>query len=231
LILEQQGVQGISDTNVIRNVFGDVVEDILMFVLYAAGVPIVAEQELVSLELAGVEISGTLDLVIDFGNDPKVWDIKSVSDWAFKNKFNKSFEDFIKEDYFGYADQLFFYSTARGCRVGGWIVKNKSDGQIKVIEAPSEQESLRDLALRRMEEKVNILLQDANQRVEPANSAQRFQPVSEFFRKKPTGNLIAHDACTFCDKKFHCWPGIQLKPRAKSEAKNPPLIWYTEYKE
>ncbi len=232
LLLEQQGTQGISDVNVIRNLFGDLVEDVLIFVLYAAGVPIIAEQELVSLELAGVTIKGTLDVVIDFGDGPKVWDIKSASDWSFKNKFNVPFEKFIEQDYFGYADQLFLYSTARGCKAGGWIVKNKSTGEIGIIEAPEQQELYREAAIRRMEEKGSILLRKEYDQSEMVQGEDyKMAPVSETFRKKPTGNLVAHTACTFCQYKFHCWPEIQLKPKAKSEAKNPPLVWYVKYKE
>jgi hypothetical protein len=236
LLLEQAGVKGSSETNAIRNLYGDMVESLLMFVLYASGVPIIAEQELVSLELAGAKISGTLDIVIDFGDDPRVWDIKSASDWSFKNKFNVSFEKFIEQDYFGYADQLFFYSTARGCKAGGWIVQNKSTGEIRVIEAPEEQRLLRDTAIGRMEEKVGILLREGTKLVDSKDLAYnsdkfKFPPVLEFFRKRLTGNSYLHDCCVMCDKKFYCFPGVQLKPRAKSEAKNPPLIWYTSYKE
>lgn len=228
LLLEQEGIEGIQDANVIRNTYGDLVEDLLMFVLHAAGVPIVSEQELVSLELAGVQIQGTLDLVIDFGNDPRVWDIKSASDWSFKNKV--TFDDFLKQDTFGYVDQLFLYSAARGCKAGGWIVKNKSDGQIRVVEAPEEQRFLRETAIGRMEEKVGILLQSERGK-SSRDITYKFLAVPELFRNKATGNTVLHEICVMCNKKFHCFPEVQLKPKAKSEAKNRPLVWYTEYKE
>jgi hypothetical protein len=242
LLLEQAGIQGSSETNTIRNLYGDLVEDVLMFVLHAAGVPIVSEQELVSIELAGAQIQGTLDVVIDFGNDPRVWDIKSASDWSFKNKFDLPFEKFLEQDTFGYADQLFLYSAARGCKAGGWIVKNKSDGQIRVVEAPEEQRLFREASIRRMEEKVGVLLRERSNilvsSIQSGTTAPlaigeqyKFQPIPEFFRKKPTGNMVLNDICVMCDKKFHCFPEVQLKPKAKSEAKNPSLVWYTSYKE
>jgi hypothetical protein len=249
---EQAGIKGVSYNSTLQNLYGELVEDTLLFLLYAAGVPIVTEQELVSLEIAGQTINGTLDIVIDFGNDPRVWDIKSASDWSFKNKFNKSFEEILHGDYFGYTDQLFFYSTARRCKVGGWIVQNKSSGEIRIIEAPDEQRSLREAALRRMEEKVSTLSENEQRVVVPAGDPeigvqrvydsnntnhldskllQCFEPNLEYFKKKPTGNLVLHDACTLCEFRFGCWENLQLKPRAKSEAKNPPLIWYTHYED
>jgi hypothetical protein len=263
---EQAGIKGQSwDNNTLtRNTFGDICEDILMFILHASGVPIVSEQEQVSLDIAGQKIQGTLDVVIDFGvlidggeiakkillPAPRVWDIKSASDWAFKNKFTLSFDKFLEEDTFGYVDQLFLYGEARGCKVGGFIVQNKSTGEVAIIAFPEEQRSLREAALRRVEEKVNLLsrksscsrkskvIRSSDQPTlskyddpKPTVPTTKFEPTVEYFRKLPTGNMVAPMKCSMCDYKFHCWPTLQLKPKAKSEAKNPVMTWYVEYHE
>jgi hypothetical protein len=271
---EQAGIKGQSwDNNTLtRNTFGDICEDVLMFILHASGVPIVSEQEQVSLDIAGQKIQGTLDVVIDFSakcdncisylgkcpycgsiRDPRVWDIKSASDWAFKNKFTLSFDKFLEEDTFGYVDQLFLYGEARGCKVGGFIVQNKSTGEVAIIAFPEEQRLLREAALRRVEEKVNLLSRKSSSIInlqskisnnssdqstfsksddpKPTVPTTKFEPIAEYFRKLPTGNMVAPIKCSICDYKFHCWPTLQLKPKAKSEAKNPVMTWYVEYHE
>lgn len=244
LLNEQAGIKGIKvGTDVLRNLFGDIVEDILLVTLYSAGVPIIEEQTQVEVSLAGIKVRGALDVVIDFGV-PEVWDLKSCSDWAFKNKFNKSFEEMLTDDYFGYVDQLFFYSIGRKVRVGGWIVQNKSSGEIRVIEAPRDQRLLQEQALKRMEAKAlvlsptyqrygNLQLRSNDQHGTDVSFSNKykFDPVDEYFRKRRTGNLVAHDACSLCEYKLHCWPDIQLKPKAKSTSKSPPLVWYIRYNE
>jgi hypothetical protein len=243
---EQAGIKGQSwDNNTLtRNTFGDICEDVLMFILHASGVPIVSEQEQVSLDIAGQKIQGTLDVVIDFSKlntyecptDPRVWDIKSASDWSFKNKFTLGFDKFLEEDTFGYVDQLFLYGEARGCKVGGFIVQNKSTGEIAIVAFPEEQRLLRESTMRRVEEKVNLLSKEFSQSIlhdQDSDTGKlpttKFSSVPEYFRKHLTGNLILNTKCSMCDYKFHCWPGLQLKPKAKSEAKNPQMVYYTEY--
>ncbi len=261
---EQAGIKGISwDNNMItRSTFGYICEDVLMFMLHAAGVPIVAEQESVELEIAGQRIKGTLDLVIDLGSidftivpgghiklsDPRVWDIKSASDWTFRNKFTLPFDRFLDEDSFGYCDQLFLYSAAKGYPVGGIIVQNKATGEILVMEFPQEQQLYREAAIRRAEAKVAVLARKSrNVSLSNPMSAEqipdifsqelphypvpttKYEPELESFRGKHTGNLILNSKCTFCDYKFHCYPSLQLKPKAKSVAKSPQLQYYVEY--
>ena len=51
-------------------------------------------------------------------------DIKSASDWSYKNKFD-SFESLAKGDSFGYVGQLVGYAKASGKNIGGWWVVNK----------------------------------------------------------------------------------------------------------
>lgn len=150
----------IPDTNPIRNLYGDLVEDILSFILHAAGVPIIAEQKEVHLEIGGIRLAGHLDFLMDFGNGPEVWDAKSASGWAFRNKFELGWEHIFKEDNFGYADQLFLYAEAERARVGGFIVFDKSSGEVGVVPVPQEQETYREQILRRIDTKIRILSKD-----------------------------------------------------------------------
>lgn len=245
LEFEQAGIPGDSvGIDTVRNTYGDITEKLIMFVLYASGVPIVSEQERVIVKFGEVEIAGTLDLVVDFGNDPRVWDIKSASEWSFKNKFSKSFEDFIKEDFYGYGEQLFGYAEGKRCKVGGWIAFDKSSGKIRVLAAPEDQQSIRETILRRVKDKVDFLARKRLLLVGDGTHEQAseegttkllvdkcFSDSNELYRNVPTGNSVAAIACTMCSWKFKCWPNLQLRPKAKSTAKNPPLVYYTEYNE
>lgn len=150
----------ISDTNPIRNLYGDVVEDILSFILHAAEVPILAEQKEVHLDIGGIRLAGHLDFLLDLGDGPTVWDAKSASGWAFKNKFELGWDYIFKEDNFGYADQLFLYAEAERVKAGGFIVFDKSSGEIVVVEVPREQEFYRETILKRIAAKIQKLTND-----------------------------------------------------------------------
>lgn len=52
-------------------------------------------------------IEGTYDIIMDDAVD----DIKSASDWSYRNKF-ESFDTLAKEDAFGYVPQLAGYALA-----------------------------------------------------------------------------------------------------------------------
>lgn len=136
LKFEKLGVQGESQDNVIRNVYGEIAEDIVLFLLHASGVPVIAEQERLEYTINGHTLSGRLDVVIQFPDEEaEVWDIKSASAWAFKNKFT-DFEQLATGDVFGYVSQLFLYAEARRCKAGGFIAFDKSTGEVRVVEVP-----------------------------------------------------------------------------------------------
>ena len=79
---------------------------------------------------ADVTINGTYDIAIDGAVD----DIKSASDWSYRNKF-KSFASLKESDSFGYVGQLAGYAQASGLKAGGWWVINKANGSFKYIPA------------------------------------------------------------------------------------------------
>lgn len=230
---EQAGIKGISwdNNSLTRNTFGDICEDVLMFMLHAAGVPIVSEQEPVELMIAGQRIKGTLDLVIDLSKlndygcaaDPRVWDIKSASDWTFKNKFTLPFDRFIEEDTFGNISQLFLYAAAKGIKVGGLIIQNKSTGEIKIFEVPEDQAQWKEHFVKEAEAKVNLLVS-----LRETIPSKKILDINEIFRKKNTGNKVLSTTCSFCEFKFHCWPDVQLKPQLVGTSKIPKMVYYTK---
>ncbi len=220
LQMEKEHGRGAGDAQ--RFLLGDIFEDVMMFVLHAAGLNIIAEQQQVALEIGGIKLKGTLDLVTDIGDGPEVYDIKSASEYSFKHKFNQSIEDFIKTDTFGYTNQLLAYAYAVGARAGGFIVGNKSSGEMKVYAFPKEQAHLQQTALLEMERNIRNI---------DSPFQRQFTDVNEKFKKKLTGNRMLGTTCGFCEYKFKCWPGVQALPQVMSEARNPKTVFYTHLAE
>lgn len=206
-----------------KMILGDLVEIIAMAIMREAGVPIEQVQKRVTLDLAGVtvegeddpKIRGTLDTTI-YG---AVFDVKSASPGPFFNKFS-SYKDLKAGDAFGYIGQGYGYAEAEKKPLGGWIVINKASGEWAVVEAPQDQEAEKAEALAKMAKTVKDLNEDAPFRRE-------FSDEPEMHRKKPTGNRVLGETCSFCPYKWTCWPGLQYRPRILSDAKNKPYAYYT----
>ena len=75
-------------------------------------------------------VSGSYDLIMGGAVD----DIKSASDWSYRNKF-ESYDTLKKSDPFGYIGQLAGYAQASDKRAGGWWVVNKANGSFKYVPA------------------------------------------------------------------------------------------------
>ena len=205
--------------HVVRMLIGDAVEAVMRLVLKAADVPVTSDGDKVSLDVDGHEINGESDLDIDGA----VYDVKSASPWAFKNKWKKGFEALQQEDDFGYIGQLYGYADAQNKRAGGWVVIDKSSGEICVVSAEASEEHLKEVRERRRRV-VKAITED-----EPFERC--FQPFTETYYGKPTGGKRLPKACTFCSFLGSCWPTARLLPQPGSRAKTPPNHWYVEYPE
>jgi len=197
-------------TFVMNMLLGDIIEAIFKGLLKEAEVKYI-DSEKVTLRTKNAEIDGTFDLVIDGAVD----DVKSASDWSYKNKF-ASYEVLKDNDAFGYVGQLAGYAKATGQKPGGWWVINKANGQFKYvpsyIDIESEIQKIEDLA-----DKLR------------ANEFERsYEPQLETFRGKETGNKVLCKECTFCDYRYTCWPNVQELPAVKSQAKEPKMVHYVE---
>jgi hypothetical protein len=208
--------------DIIRFTFGDLVEDIILFLIYASGLKVVSEQEHVTLVLGEHTLNGTLDIVLDLGNGFEVYDIKSASDYSFKSKKEQSFEDFVASDIFGYVGQLFGYAKAKGYKPGGFIFCNKSSGEIYILEVPKEHSRFETEALAKMEYNLKHI---------GSPFKRSFSDVEETFKKKKTGNRILGFNCSMCDYKFKCWPEVQLRSQQDSTSKTPKMMYYTKVNE
>lgn len=208
-----------SNTDTVRNLLGDLTEDIVLFLLHASGVNVVSELKHVSFNIGGIKLNGTLDVILDCGDGPEVWDIKSAAKWTFQNKYQKEgFKGLVESDPFGYKNQLFGYAVAEGIPAGGWIVINRDNGELLVVPIPKEQEKYRKEALKSIETNIKGIDKPFK---------RQFTDINETFHKKLTGNKILGLNCSFCDYKFECWPDLQCLPRLGSKAANPQITYYT----
>ena len=198
-----------SNNFMMNMMLGDIVEAVFKGLLRGAKVEYEDSDDVV-LKLKDSEVSGSYDLVIDGAVD----DVKSASDWSYKNKFD-SYDTLSKGDGFGYVGQLAGYAKASGKKVGGWWVVNKANGSFKYVSASSLDA---DKEIEKIKQTVNTV---------NANTFKRcFEPQEEKFRGKPTGNTMLSIDCGFCEFKNSCWENLIHKPAVLSKAKNPKIVSY-----
>jgi hypothetical protein len=202
-------------TFVMNMLLGDIVEAAFKGIITEAGVKYEDEDNFVELEIQGTKVKGSYDLVLDGAVD----DVKSASDWSYRNKF-ESFETLKASDPFGYVGQLAAYAKASGKKAGGWWVVNKANGGIKYIPAEGLD----------IDKEISIL-NDTVATVESNEFSRCFEPVPETFRGKASGNKVLNSNCKFCDFRFECYPTLQELPSKVSQAKTKPIVAYTDIKE
>jgi hypothetical protein len=201
-------------TFVMNMMLGDIVEAVFKGLLKEAGVEY-EDSKKVTLELPDHSISGTYDIVIRDAVD----DIKSASDWSYRNKF-QSYESLASGDSFGYVGQLAGYAAASGKKAGGWWVVNKANGDFKYVPADGLDV---DTELVKIEENIDKAL---------SNDLERcFEPEKETFNGKETGNLVINKGCTFCSYRKACWPNMKELPAVKSKARDPKIVSYIKLSE
>lgn len=198
---------------VMNMMLGDIVEAVFKGVLVEAGIPF-GEAEHVTLDLGDTQISGTYDLTMDGAVD----DVKSASDWSYRNKF-ESYDTLASGDSFGYVGQLAGYAKASKKRAGGWWVVNKANGQFKYVPADGIDVDKEVAEIKKRVDKVN------------SNEFEKcYWPENETYRGKPTGNKVLNKNCTFCDYRFECWPTLQELPSKASQAREPKMVPYISLK-
>jgi len=200
--------------HIMRMMIGDCVEVITRMLLTIAKCDVTSDGDDVKLAVSKSIINGSSD--IDIGG--RVMDIKSSAPWAFKNKWSKGFEALLMSDDFGYVGQLFAYADAQKKPPGGWIVVDKSSGELLVVPVTATPSEIRAIRARR-KETVRSLEQGAPFR-------RSFEANIETFNRKETGEKNLIKTCEFCNYKRPCWPEARLRPQKASKAKSPPLKWY-----
>lgn len=201
----------------LRMMIGDCVEILVRMVLEKSTANVSSDGDDVSLDVSGTHIKGSSDIDIE----GKVYDIKSASDWAYKHKWQDGFEGVYKGDDFGYVGQLYGYADAQNKEAGGWIVVNKSSGEITVVEANPTADQEQFIRSNR-EYVVDLIVNNRPFR-------RCFEPEEETFNKKLTGGKVLSNSCRLCKFKKTCWPKVKYLPSPVSRATPPPNKWYIEY--
>ena len=196
-------------TFVMNMMLGDIVEAVFKGLMKEAKIKF-EDSDKVYLNLADEKVSGTYDLVLDDAVD----DIKSASDWSYRNKF-ESFDTLSADDAFGYVGQLAGYAKALGKKAGGWWVVNKANGSFKYV--PAENIDV-DNEVKKLEENVKVVKSNVFKRC--------YESEEETFRGKPTGNRVLGKTCSFCRYKHSCWENLQELPSLLSKAKEPKIVSY-----
>jgi len=197
-----------SNNFMMNMMLGDIVEAVFKGLLKASKVDY-EESDTVTLKCKDAEVSGSYDLVIDGAVD----DVKSASDWSYKNKF-ESYDTLSSGDGFGYIGQLAGYAKASGKKVGGWWVVNKANGHFKYV--PANGLNLDD-EIKKIEDTIATVNTNKFERC--------FEPEEETFRGKPTGNTVLNTNCKFCDYRYDCWD-LTDKPAVMSKAQTPKIVSY-----
>ena len=214
-----------SYNDIMRFLFGDLVEAIAILVIKASGIKVVAEQKPCELFLGKERIKGTLDVILDEDGDLKVWDIKSASPYAFDYKFGRGYGAIKEDDAFGYIMQGHLYGEAQNLPFGGWIVVNKSTGEWAVIEAPDDQKEERKAILKQADETIKAI-KSKKFKIPFKDEWETYRQNGETLRTK---NKLLPKLCSFCDYKTYCWPNATYRQKITSKAKNPPQTWYSKY--
>jgi hypothetical protein len=202
----------------LRNLYGDIIEAVVVMLLRVVKVNIQGVQGKVKLKTKYFDIKGTYDIIID----DKVYDIKSASSFSFRNKFGQGFQSIANDDVFGYLPQGYLYAQSLKKNFGGWIVINKETGEMLITEPPQEDSKFKREALKRANTNMKALMKD-----EPFE--RQFELKNEKFGRNETGNKVLGTVCSYCQYKHKCWgDDIQYLPQQQSKSANPTYYWYVE---
>ena len=202
---------------IVRMLHGDAIECIMDVLLRIAKTNITATKSKCELTVSNTNIKGEDDLHID----DRVWDIKTSSPWAFMNKWSKGYSGLKDGDSFGYIGQLYGYSEAQGKEPGGWVVCDKSSGEIAVVEAEIGAEE---------KARIKADITETVKTIEEDRPFKRcFEPIEDKFGGKSTGlRRLDPSTCGFCDFVGQCWPDAEFKPHPNSKAVKRPHYWFVE---
>lgn len=220
---EKEGIKGdpLGYNHIMRMLIGDLAEAALLVIIQLAGIKIEQPTSKVCADIAGHSIAGTPDFIASFPDGKEVYDVKTASPYAFNNKFVNA-ETVVKDDPFGYAAQGFGYARALNMRFGGWVVLEKSTGEIRVVETPRDVKAysaMEELTFNAVESSLGVVFSDA--------PVQKKDPMPETWYGKETGNTVLNKSCVLCQFRSTCWPNATYCKNPKSKSSTD-WRWYTE---
>lgn len=180
---EIHGVEGepLAPHTRMKFLFGDILEELLLFLAEQAGHTVADRQE--ALEIEGVR--GHIDAVID---DVLV-DVKSTT----TRSFSKFEQGDMGDDPFGYVTQLDAYAHAKAAKRKGWLAIDKQLGHIVFAERTDDTAVVADI----QRTKALMALDTPPDR--------GFDPIPE----GKSGNMKLPITCSYCAFKHTCYPGLR----------------------
>lgn len=177
--------EALSADTKMKFLFGDILEELLLFLAAESGHTVERIQE--KVELDGVP--GSIDAVID----GVLVDTKSASTYSW-NKFNSGL---LKEqDPFGYIQQISAYSEALGGYDGAFLVIDKTLGKLCLDKYTKEE-----LKSFRPRDRIKSVREAIQSDIEPPRCYSD-QPVS---KTDKSDNRILAVGCSYCNHKQYCW--------------------------
>lgn len=173
----------------IKFLYGDILEEMLLFLARQAGHTVEREQE--EIKINGVV--GHIDAVID----GVLVDCKSASSRSF-DKFESGLDP--SNDDFGYLTQLDLYLSALDIQNGAFLVIDKQLGKLCLDKHSRSGLDWSPL----IDQKKQML-------ATPAPPPRAFEPVPE----GKSGNQKLGVSCSYCKFKGHCWPEMRTFLYAK----------------
>lgn len=173
-------------STVIKFIYGDILEELLLFLVEQSGHEVTDKQQLIEISLPrGWVLRGKLDAKID----GVIIDVKSASSYSFE-KFKRGLSK--KDDPFGYMKQLQSYNYGSDVTAGqptGFLVINKETGAV---------------ALDAHEADFKEWSHDAATLID---SIELDKPPARHYASKTTdaGNEKLGTECSYCAYKFECW--------------------------
>ena len=163
----------------IKFLYGHILEHLLLYLAELTGHKIADQQKKVEID----NIKGHIDATVD----GEVCDVKSASSFSFK-KFKNG--ELVGDDPFGYHAQLSGYETGMGTKSGGFLVMDKSSGDVCFYK-PDE------LA----KPNVKTLIQTLQDTLKSSTPPKKCYELSE----TKGGNKSLPIGCQFCSHKWECY--------------------------
>lgn len=201
---EPEKAEPLPPTTRIKFLYGDILEELLLFLLKKAGYNVTDEQKEVAIHFTdwkGKEqrVLGHLDAKVN----GVTTDVKSASTFSF-TKFDKG--TLSEDDSFGYIDQLDSYLNAEGEDAGQFLAIDKQFGHIAVLPMERKRSLKESQALAQVKDYIVSTKPMPNRAFVPVSADAKSKAKNP---RPPSGNMKLPVNCGYCAWKHECWPGVR----------------------
>lgn len=180
--IHQAPAEELDGQTLLKFLYGDIIEEMLLFLVREAGYDVTDQQKEVDLD----GVKGHMDCKIN----GQVFDVKSASPYAFQKFKQGTLRD---NDAFGYYGQLAGYVEAEGGGDGGWLAMDKVSGELALLSISADEVEF---------EQPRALIQNQREAVQSKTPPPRcYDAVPD----GKSGNMALPVGCSYCKFKEHCW--------------------------